>query len=310
MDIRFCDQCDASIPELDVDRGVSARLDGRILCSLCLPRARRHRLLSLALQPLLLLAAVALGAAAAVWLVTPKIDDLNHQVSTLQEAANARQAVDPSVLTALEGLTGMTGDLAVAQKALEAAVANRDGEVGAALQDRGAKLNTLATEIREIREFLTAAAEAAEAANAGKPAASAPAATHPGPAEPASDETPSVDLVTWLPLAQDPDAGVRLSALVALEPSRDPRVLDAARRALGDSDAVVRAQGLKMVADRGDVESVTDVIDLLADRNARVRTVAHRALETLTGLDLDFDTTDSADARKGAVDAIRELLRK
>jgi HEAT repeat protein len=115
-------------------------------------------------------------------------------------------------------------------------------------------------------------------------------------------------VATWLPLAEDPDSGVRLSALVALEPSRDERVLAVAREALGDNDAVVRAQAEKMLADRDDQESVPALIELLLDRNSRVRAVAHRALETLTRLELPFDTTDSEDARRGAVEAIRQLL--
>ncbi len=302
MDIRFCDECDASIPELDIDRGVAIRLNGRLLCSLCAPRAKRQRILAMAIWPLTLLAAVALGAATAVWLLTPTIDDLNLRVTALTTATEVHPAVDASVLEALQGLGEMDRSLADARKRLGAAVADRDDEVTAALADCATQLSVLGAEIREIREFLAAAAE--------EPVAEEPADVAPPTTEPAPEQAPAVDLATWLLLAADPDAGVRLSALVALEPAHDPRVLAAARSALGDGDAVVRAQGARMVADRGDEESVPDLIELLADRNSRVRVVAQRALETLTGLDLDFDTTDSEDAREGAVQAIRELLSK
>jgi HEAT repeat protein len=298
MDIRFCDQCDASIPESDVDQGAATRLDGRLLCSICLPRAKRQRIIGILVQPLALLAAAALGAAGAVLLLSPKIDTLSTELLAQKNSSADRPAVSPAVVQSLENLGDMSLRLAEAQKTFEAAVEQRDGEVTAALADNAEKLTALAGEIREIRVFLAEAAK--------PPAASPPTNPEVAPAEP--EAAPEVDLATWLPLAADPDSGVRLSALVALEPSRDPRVLTAARQALSDGDAVVRAQAAKMVADRGDQESVATLIDLLMDRNSRVRAVAHRSLETLTGLELDFDTTDAEDTRRGAVEAIRKLL--
>jgi len=303
MDIRFCDHCDAAIPELDVDRGVATRLDGRLLCSLCLPRAKRQRVISLLIQPLALLAAIGLGAAAAVWLLTPKIDALNTRVSALSAVSEERPAVDPSVVSTLDRLGALGRSLAKANEAVANGSADRDREMSAVIADCQAKMVDLATEVREIREFLAAAAaEQAEPVN-GMDYSGPPLAPVPEP-----EAAPAVDLETWLPFAADPDAGVRLSALVALEPSRDPRVLTAARQALDDSDAIVRAQAAKMLADRDDQESVPALIDLLQDRNSRVRVVAHRALETLTGLELNFDGADSDAVRKGAVQAIRDLL--
>lgn len=302
MDIRFCDQCDASIPEDDVDRGVATRLEGRLLCSRCLPRAKRQRVLSFLIQPLALLAAAGLGAAGAVWLLSPQIVELNTRVSALAARTQDRPAVDPSVVDALDRLGTLGRSLAQANEDLQSASAKRDQEMGAVINDCQTRMVDLAAEVREIREFLAAAA-------ADQPAEAPEPTPAPGDAdaeEPAA--APAVDVETWLPFAADPDAGVRLSALVALEPSRDPRVLLAAQAALIDSDAVVRAQAARMLADRDDQESVPALIDLLLDRNARVRVVAHRALETLTGLELSFDSADSEDTRKGAVKAIRELL--
>ncbi len=299
MDIQFCDQCDASIAEIDVDRGVATRLDGRLLCSLCLPRARRQLVLSLLIQPLALIAAVGLGAAAAVWLLSPKIDDLNTRIAGLTAKSEDRPAVDPSVVATLDRLGMLGQSLVRANEVLANGTADRDREMSAVVADCQAKMVELAREVREIREFLAAAAPVEETSAVPNPVAGL---EDPEPAEPA------VDLETWLPFTVDPDAGVRLSALVALEPSRDPRVLTAAREALRDSDAVVRAQAAQMLADRDDQESVPALIDLLQDRNARVRVVAHRSLESLTGLELNFDGADSDAARKGAVEAIRRLL--
>jgi hypothetical protein len=260
--------------------------------------------LSFLIQPLALLAAAGLGAAGAVWLLSPQIDELNTRLSALAARTEDRPAVDPSVVNALDRLGTLGRSLAQANEALQTASAKRDAEMGAVINDCQSKMVDLAAEVREIREFLAAAAVAAD---------EPPEVPEPTPGQGAADpdepeSAPAVDVETWIPFAADPDAGVRLSALVALEPSRDPRVLLAARAALADSDAVVRAQAARMLADRDDQESVPALIDLLLDRNARVRVVAHRALETLTGLELSFDSADSEDTRKGAVQAIRELL--
>jgi hypothetical protein len=263
-------------------------------------RAKRQRFLTFLLQPLALLAAVALGAAAAVWLVTPRIDALNTKVSTLTRGMEDLPAVDPSVVRTLDRLGDLCQSLVRENGDLRSEAARRDSELGAAVVDNQEKLLALAGEVRDIRVYLAAAAEQEPTPPVQ--------ATEPEAGPPESSKPPAVDLDTWLPLAADPDSGVRLSALVALEPSRDPRVLAAARSALRDGDAVVRAQGAKMVADRDDAESVPALIDLLLDPNSRVRVVAHRSLQSITGLRLEFDGTDSSEIRAGAVRAIRELL--
>ena len=316
MDIRFCDQCDASIPESDVDRGVASRMEGRLLCSLCLPRAKRQRTLTFLLQPLALLAAVALGAAAAVWLVTPRIDALNARVSSLTRSIEDRPAVDPSVVKTLDRLGQLGQSLMQANEDLESSAARHDTELATAIADNQEKLEDLAAAISAIRAFLAAAADPeppreepdSDQPQPLDPQPLDPQPLDPQPVKPQSVKPATVDLDTWLPFADDPDSGVRLSALVAMEPSRDPRVLAVARTALSDGDPVVRAQAAKMVADRDDQESVSALVDLLQDGNSRVRVVAHRALEMLTGLQLAYDGADSEQARSAAVRAIRELL--
>jgi HEAT repeats len=297
MEIRFCDQCDASIPEADIDRGVSALFEGKLLCSLCLPRSRHRRLVSLSLYPLSLLAAVAMGAGLSVWLLTPRIDALSSQLKAVKLAEVRRPSVDPSVVKALQDLGCVDAALSEVVTELRSGILDRDGEVSAVLEDLSTKLTVLADEAREVREYLARAATV-----------SVPAVKAVVPPAPRPEAVPQVDVETWLPLTADDDPGVRLSALVALEPVRDDRVLAAARTALTDSDPVVKAQAAKMVGDRMDDASVPDLIVLLMDHNARVRVVSHRALETIAGLDLEFEATDSEEARRGAAEAIRKTL--
>ena len=101
MDIKFCDQCDASIPSADLDNGAASHDGGRLLCFACAGRERRRRFGAVVLPPLLLLLAAAIGAAAAVLVLSPRIDGLEKAV---RDAGQAAPATDPRVTEALERL--------------------------------------------------------------------------------------------------------------------------------------------------------------------------------------------------------------
>ena len=97
MEISFCDRCEASIPQSDVDRGVASRRDGRLLCAPCGRAERRRAIVRTALLPLSLVLAATAGAAVAVAVLLPRVRDLDAAVASLREEVRAAAAEDPAL---------------------------------------------------------------------------------------------------------------------------------------------------------------------------------------------------------------------
>lgn len=295
MDIRFCDLCDASIPESDLARGVARRPGGRWLCAPCRKATSYRRVATGLLLPLAFLAAAASGAAVAVKVMEPRANRLEVEVGDLRTSLAAATAEDPVLTDILATLARTDDELARAVRTLESAQADRGAGIDEALAAIGDRMAAVEDSIAEVREYI---AERDARAGSGSGGDEVPQPTPP----------PTIGVEDWLPHVADADPGVRLSALVALEGAEDPRVAAAARVALGDSDAIVRAQAATMLGDRGDPGAIPGLTDLLTDPNLRVRSVAHRALERIAGVSLPYDAADSEAERQAAAARIREAL--
>jgi hypothetical protein len=292
VEITFCDRCDASIPQTDLERGAARQRGGNVVCAHCVARERRSRVALLVLAPLSLLAAAALGAVAAVASLSPRMSALEERLGALQAEASEPAAPDAGLVAEMRGIRAVDGEQSRAISGLVEAVERNARDLSGALEELAGRLTPLGEEIRSIKEHLLAGGE-----NEGTPPSGAPG---DGGAE----------LEIWLPLVEDADPGVRLSALVALEDSGDERVTAAAIEALADPDSLVRAQAAQMLGARREERAAKGLIDLLEDANVRVRAVAVKALEAIAGSDFGYDPTDPEEERKKAIAAFREWARK
>jgi hypothetical protein len=297
MEIEFCERCDASIPRSDIDRGVARRIEGLLLCAPCRARDSRRRRAVLLVGPLALLAAAALGAAAAVLVLRPRLSAIDDRIRGV-EARGAETAA--AVAPLAEGI----GELGRADGRLSeglSAVAGRAGrsaeDFAAAVERLEGRLAVLSTEFAALKDRVREMVVEAPAVAPAAPPAAAPA------------EAPAADPGSWLELLSDPDPGVRLSALVALESVMDPRVNSEAVRLLGDADAVVRGEAAKIVGDRAELRGVPGLLGLLSDASVRVRSCAHRALEAISGRALPaYDPLAPEAEREAAAARLREVL--
>jgi hypothetical protein len=295
VEITFCDRCDASIPQADLERRAARQRGGLVICAHCLARERRSRMAVLVLGPLSLLAAAALGAVGAVLVLTPRLEVLEAQVRGID--------VDPSAAhkglrAEMQGIRQVDLEQSRAISDLRDAVDQNARDVSASLRKMAAHLTPLEAEVRAVKEHIL-----------GGGAGGAPLSTAPEPAETPKPAEPDALLETWLPLVEDPDPGVRLSALVALEASRDERVTSAALEALEDPDSLVRAQAVQMLGERKEEKASPGLIGSLSDTSVRVRAVAEKALTAIAGTDYGYDPTDPEEQRKKAIAAFREWAK-
>lgn len=293
MEITFCDRCDASIPQADLERRAARQRGGLLICAHCLARERRSRMAVLVLGPLSLLAAAALGAVGAVLVLTPRLEALEAQVRGIDVEASAPAASDKGLRAEMRGIQQVDLEQSRAISGLRDAVDRNAREVSGSLRKIAAHLTPLEAEVRAVKERIL-----------GGGAGGAPPAEVPEPAE-GSDAV----LETWLPLVEDPDPGVRLSALMALEASRDERVTSVALEALEDPDSLVRAQAVQMLGERKEEKAIPGLIDCLSDGSVRVRAVAAKALTAIAGTDCGYDPTDPEEQRKKAIAAFRKWAK-
>ncbi len=294
MEIRFCDRCDSSIPKTDLDRGAARRVGGRLLCAACRLAVTRMRLARYLLVPAALLAAAALGAAAAVLLLEPRLEDLEGRVARLSAARGVAPGVDPALLREIGALRDLIRENVEAGRREREAALRAQGELAEgftrALESITRQVGVLAEEIRAVKARVREAPPPGTGEEGG------------GEGEPARAEP---DVEALLELTEDEDAGARLSALLALAESRDPRVGERILELLQDTDHVVRAEAARILGRRGEERAITPLIERLADEEILVRAAARTALLALTGSDHGFDASDPPEVRRKAVEAFR-----
>lgn len=297
MELDFCDRCGTSIPRLDMERGAAARRGGRLLCAPCLAGARRRAAARSFLLPLAFLLAAAAGAAGAVVVLSPRLRAVETSVRDVAVRVSDEPSPPPDRGGEVEGLKALIRAQSEAIEDLAARLGENHEDAGAALARLADRIEALADEVRAVKERIREEAEAPPP----PPPPAVPSVIPPPPAE-----TKEPDLETWLPLLDDADPGVRLSALVAIEDSTDPAARKRARELLGDPDPLVRGQAAEMAGRWEDREAIPALLRLLSDANVRVRTVAHDAVAAMLGPVAGYDPTDPEDVREAAVRAFRE----
>jgi hypothetical protein len=293
VDIRFCDQCDSSIPEADLERG-AARMTGRsLLCASCRGVRLRAMLSRSVLLPLALLAVAALGAFTSVRVLRPQIEDLRSEVSELRIAVARVPPPDTGLADELRGLRSLMRENVAAQVGtqeamLEAqAMAGRD--LATAIETISDQMVVLAAETRAVKERVAALGESQPRE---------PGGTDPG-------TLPGLDAL--LTMTEDTDSGIRFSALLEIADKEDPRVTKRVLSMLSDLDADVRSAAARILGERAVPAAITPLIGLLEDPKVLVRDEAAKALLVLTGEDFEYSATDPEAKRAKAITAFREF---
>ena len=113
---------------------------------------------------------------------------------------------------------------------------------------------------------------------------------------------PEADEVLFRMLAQDQSPDIRMRVIELLQDRKEPKVVQAMSRALGDTEGPVRSAALRALAKIGDVSAAGAVTDLLKDMDDSVR------LEAVKTLRLLQDASDEQVHRKQA--EIQEQMRR
>jgi hypothetical protein len=291
MEISFCDRCGASIPRMDLERRAAGRWGGDLLCAPCRRTERRRAFGRFLLLPLALGVAAAVGAAAAVAVLSPRLRSVETAVVDLGRQVDSAPGPGADSAEEIRGLRELATRQSTEFTAFEGELRKEMRGIARSVETVAGRLDDLAAAIRAVKSRV-AAAEAG-------PAAPAPDAASGG--APPAKAAPGLDLASWLPLLDDDDPGVRFSALVKLEGSRDERVEKRTREMLEDADPDIRVQAARMVGARHDLRAVPALTKLLEDDNLQVRSVAYDALRGIAGPIEGYDPMDPAEARAAAL---------
>jgi hypothetical protein len=283
LEINFCDRCDASIPQEDLDSGRARDDNGVLTCVHCL--SRRGFDWRLVLIPVALLLSACLGAFGAVLVLGPRIGKLEEAMGTVEADLETATAPDPGRADEFLAIRKLDEEQTERIEELSTALSRGLEKLSAAVTKSVGQSESIAREIREIKDHLEVL---------GRP---------PVPAETPSEEE---DIEFLLGLTGDADPGKRLSALVELTKSGDPRVPPKAIEALADPDMHVRAQAASLLGARKVREGVPKLIERLSDEQVIVRASAHRALKSISGKEFGYDPTDDAPAREKAIGLWRD----
>jgi hypothetical protein len=329
LELYFCDLCNSSVPEADLQSGRARRAGERLVGACCLaqlapapasqagpaaPPAARASAAPFVVAGVVLLAAIAASAMFLDWRMNEDRGWTEDQLSALAGTATGQA----SRLAALEVTIGglATSDRIARLGEAQAQIGQRLDEVASALEaarqaeagqraQGGERLERLATVAQEQALRLgTIEAElarlAGEVASANARPRATPVAADVSPDMPA-DGPAAAPAAAPLPPAlaheierlKDADAGVRFDAVDKLLQSKDPRILPALLTAARDPDLFVRRFTLDGLAGFRHVDTVDALIEALADPQSIVRDTAYGSLRTMTGQKFPFDAEAS-----------------
>jgi hypothetical protein len=345
MKIYFCDLCNESIPQEDLEQNRVTSVRGKMICARCVPTiaAPAGGAVAAAAGPAAAPSSGALGAAILALLVgiaglcvawdakgrldrqtdpAPHFLSLEQSVSQLRDQATRLEA---ALHDQGDAVTKMNGEPPKLREELAAELARIEGverdmnELKSLLanlrSDRElvAKLELVQgrfeQDLGEMRTGISGLQAKVTALGAAPPAAAPPNAAAPAPADP----TPALDADTKKLLADfnSKDGAVRWSAVDRIAKRHDPTLLPYLLPMLDDADAFVQFRAISAMRELNAKSSVGRLIKLLRDNDAIVRGEAQDALNTLTGNPMRFDLDNGAPAdREKGVKAWEEWYEK
>ncbi len=321
-EVHFCNLCNQSVPQDQVDDGSAIRHGGRIVCATCrdvmamASTGEKAKSSRAALLVPLSVGLIGWGAAAYVWF---ELQDLRGHVD-MTAAADATRIADRlqrvgdelgDRLDALalraegmeRGLEGVRADAARHAEAVQTQML--------ALEKSAERIPDLADGIErvegQVREAQTARTlleqdvrdlrGAVEVLRAGLAGVQQKVAAGPAAADPAGFLPEVEDLLAKL---RDPDPLTRSLALEKLRAFRDPRLVPFVEPLLKDSYEMNRFYAATNLGDWKATGSLAALVEALNDEYSFVRKAANDALVGITGQDQSFDPKSSeAERRKG-----------
>lgn len=335
LEVTFCDLCNASVPERDLEIGAAARVHGRVVGACCLRALRGEPATArqaqsgsrpaMASAAVVLLAAIAGATAFLDWRLADETERIDGGLRTVASGLADQHDRLPSMEQRLAGL-GTSGEVAeVGRRVAEVEAGIQQAITGVAdhlagLDQRIGKLEEglrsiadaqprhdsevqrVAAELRALGvevEAALSALDAKKAAAAAAPPVTPPAAESsvaPAPAEPGLPD----ELATQVERLHDDLPATRFEAAFKLIQSKDPLVLPALLKAASDEDPLVRRLVMEGLGEFHDPRSVDALIEGLGDEERLVTQTAHATLQRLTGQTLPFDPEGNSSARRSA----------
>ncbi len=343
LEVYFCDLCNTSVPQRDLDLGAAVRVKGRVLGSCCLGEVRGSSAaetrpgskIGIAGAAVIMLAAVAGTAMFVDWRMAEEFGELQTQIRSLE----GRLREDQNRLRDMEvrlGSTVTSRELAgvrdsVAQ--LGAGIGSSESTLRGSLDGATGRIDALSRRVEEFGEEQARQRSGVDSLRAelrqlGEELAAALARPRPAPVEPSGfEEEPPMepagaavpaaekrglpaDLTHQIAKLKDADPGTRFEAVDKLIQSQNPAVLEELIQMTKDSDLFVRRLTVEGLRDFREPESVDALIESLADPEGIVRHTAYTSLQKLTGQNIAFDPEGKRDERRSAQRRWQDWWRK
>ncbi|HET6163933.1 MAG TPA: HEAT repeat domain-containing protein [Planctomycetota bacterium] len=327
MKIYFCDLCNESIPQEDLEQNRVTSVRGKMICARCAPSiaGAAGATGATGVRTVAVPAAAASGGGRLVavvavllagfglylgWNANGRLDrqtdpgprlaaldktlgDAVHQVAQLEESLRAETSARERAAAEPAKLREEIGAHLARLEGIERDVGTIRNDLANLSTDRNkivsidAKQGQFEQELDALQRELKDAV-AKLAAAAAEPKAAAPAG---GGAAPAKDPTPQLDAETKKLLADfaSKEGAVRWSAVDRIARRHDPTLLQYLLPMLEDSDAFVQFRAIGAMRELNAKTSVGRLVKLLRDNDAIVREEAQDALITLTGNPMRFD---------------------
>ena len=323
LEVYFCDLCNESVPQTDLDARRAIRIKGRVIGGCCLPQLpataastpaeKRGGGVATALLGVVVLAGLAAAAAFLDWRLSDEAEALTGRLVGLEERARHGQermaGVEEGIaqLGTRIDLDKITAQFSALESRLDQARATLDlrttrldeaiqtsveGSKNALAEQRGAiallreSVDRLGGDIAALRA-MPRAAPVASMPDEVPPPAALPAAAASEPALPA-------ELQHHVAALADADPGTRFSAVDKLLRSKEQRVLASLLPMAKDDNIFVRRLTVEGLREFRRPETVDTLIVALSDPEPLVRVTAHASLRAVTGQKFEFEDSSSS----------------
>lgn len=327
LEVYFCDLCNESVPQSEIESGKAARVKGRVIGSCCVGLLRRAPAAVAekratagagALLGVVLLAGIAGAATFLDWRLSDETSATNERLSQLEERLRQGQARMVGLEDGIAALGARTdlekvlaqvgtfdGQLDKARASLELRITRLEEQLRArddADESRLVEQRAAATSLHEALDRLGGEIAALRAmpqpVRQVEPASVPEPAAASAPAESAEPELPAELRHHVLALA-DMDPGTRFSAVDKLLRSKNELVLSALVPMAKDENLFVRRLTVEGLREFRRPEAVDALVVALADPESMVRLTANSSLRALTGQKFEFDDGDAASRAAG-----------
>ncbi len=322
MEIRFCDRCSESIPDVDFDAGKAVSVSGRHYHASC---ALAKSLAIAGPRSWLTFVLALLGAGAAVFLLVSRLGrEEPPAVTTAVRAAisDSAQGVEARLADRID--RGLEHGGKVAGEAARSAADAVRGDLGAQLdqlkgrleeEQRGdadhlagqrRRLDEMEKQMAAVEALLREVREQADRLEAQRVAAVPPPPPTEPPPEPVTPPTPgttptpepgtpppstapSAEVDRWIARLKDPNENIRFTATLQLGLLKDLRATQPLIEVLQkDRDYYVRLGAATALGDVQAVDAIPALIEALEDDDGLVRTAANDALRAITDQPFEF----------------------